>query len=61
MSSFGIYIIGAIILIAGLSYGAVTLGIPPVFIGIGALIILGLAIMGGVNKTRQKDETPASE
>ena len=61
MSSFGIYIIGAIILIAGLSYGAVTLGIPPVYIGIGALIILGLAIMGGVNKTRQKDETPTSE
>lgn len=61
MSSFALYLIGTIILIAGLSYGAVTIGVPPVYIGIGALIILGLAIMGGVNKTREKDDTPTSD
>lgn len=61
MSSFGIYILGAILVIAGLSYGALMLGVPPVFILVGAVIILGAAIMGGVRKTREPDNTPTSD
>lgn len=55
MSSFALYFIGFLIFVIGLSIGAFMLGIPPVFIGVGALILLGLGMFMGVGKTRQKD------
>ncbi|KCZ54092.1 hypothetical protein HY29_03195 [Hyphomonas beringensis] len=61
MSSFGLYIIGFIILIGGLAYAAFLLGAPPVWIGVGAIVLIGIGIITGVSKTRQKDETEASE
>ncbi|MAN44925.1 MAG: hypothetical protein GYB49_06835 [Alphaproteobacteria bacterium] len=61
MSSFGLYIIGFIVLIAGLAYAAFLLGAPPVWIGVGAIVLVGIGIITGVSKTRQKDETEASE
>lgn len=61
MSSFAIYMIGAVILIFGLGYLALTFGAPPVYIAIGALIILGITIMSGVRKTRERDDTPTSD
>lgn len=53
--SFGLYLLGFIIVIAGLAWGAVTVGVPPLWIGIGALVLLGIGIFSGVTRTRQKD------
>lgn len=53
--SFGLYLLGFIIVIAGLAWGAVTVGVSPVWVGIGALILLGIGIFSGVTRTRQKD------
>ena len=53
--NFVIYIVGAVLVISGLAYGANRLGVSSTWIIIGAVIILGLAIMGGVTSTRQKD------
>ena len=53
--SFGIYIVGFMILIGGLIYGAVMLHVPPQWIAVGAIVLLGLAILTGVKATRQKD------
>ena len=53
--NFAIYIIGAILVVCGLAYGASRLGISSTWIFIGAIIIIGLAIMAGVTNTRQKD------
>lgn len=53
--SFGIYLIGFLIMIAGLIYGAVLLHVPAQWIGVGAVILVGLAILKGVQSTRQKD------
>ncbi len=53
--SFGLYLIGFIVVIGGLAWGAVQLGIPGVWIGIGAVVLLGLAIVSGVARTRQRD------
>ena len=61
MSSFVIYLIGFLILIAGLAYGAFMLGLSLVWIGVCSVILIGLGIITGVGKTRQKDETPGSE
>jgi hypothetical protein len=53
--SFGIYLVGYIILIAGLSIGANLLHVPMQWIGVGVLCLVGLAIVHGVTATRQKD------
>ena len=53
--SFGIYIAGYIILIIGLAIGANMLHVPPKWIGVGILCLIGLAIMHGVTATRQRD------
>jgi hypothetical protein len=53
--NFAIYLIGALLLVCGLAYAASRLGVSSTWIFIGALIIIGLAIMAGVAKTRQKD------
>jgi len=58
MSTFTIYAIGFLILLAGLIYGAVLLGVQTQWIIAGALVLLGLGIAMGVGKTRQKDTSP---
>ena len=47
-----------VIVVAGLAYGASRLGVSQVWIIAGALVIIGLGLMAGIVKTRQKD--PAS-
>ena len=53
--SFGIYILGFLILIGSLIYGAVILHIAPHWIAVGAIVLFGLAILKGVKATRGKD------
>jgi uncharacterized membrane protein YiaA len=53
--SFGIYIAGYLILIIGLAIGANMLHLPPKWIGVGVLCMVGVAILHGVTATRQKD------
>ena len=53
--SFGIYIVGFAVLIGGLIWGAVILHMPAQWIAVGAIVLLGLAILTGVKATRQKD------
>jgi len=53
--SFGIYIVGFLILIAGLIYAAVLLHIAAQWIAVGAIVLVGLAILKGVQATRGKD------
>ena len=53
--SFAIYIVGFLILIGGLIYGALILHIHAQWIAVGAIVLLGLAILKGVQATRGKD------
>lgn len=55
--SFGIYIVGYIILIVGLAIGAHMLHVPEKWIGVGIVCLIGIAIIHGVTATRQKDPT----
>lgn len=52
MSNFAIYMIGIVLVVAALGYGAYALSVPPLWIGIGAVVIVGFGLMGGVKKTR---------
>jgi hypothetical protein len=49
------YLIGTIIVVGALAYGASALGVQTLWIGIGAAVILGLGIMSGVAKTQKKE------
>ena len=53
--SFGIYIVGYIILIIGLALGAHLMHVPQKWIGVGVICLIGIAIIHGVTATRQKD------
>jgi hypothetical protein len=53
--SFGIYVVGSIVLLVGLIYGANLMHVPSQWIVVGSLIVLGFAILTGVQSTRQKD------
>ena len=53
--SFALYMIGFIIFLGGVVWAAVVAGVPQLYIGIGALIILGIGIFSAVSRTRSKD------
>jgi hypothetical protein len=53
--SFGIYVVGFLIVIGGLVYGAVMLHLPLRWIVVGAVVLLGLGILTGVKAMRHKD------
>jgi hypothetical protein len=55
--SFGIYVVGFIVMIIGLASGAYLLHIPPRWIGVGVIVLLGLGILTGVTTTRQRDSS----
>jgi predicted signal transduction protein with EAL and GGDEF domain len=53
--SFGIYLVGYLVLTAGLAIGAYMLHVAPKWIGVGVLCLVGIAIIHGVTATRHKD------
>ena len=55
MSSFGIYIVGYIILIIGLALAANLLAVPAIWIGVGVIVLIGVGVLSGVSRTRQRD------
>jgi len=55
MTNMVIYLIGTLLVVAGLSYGANRMGINQGWIVARGLVIIGIGLMGGITKTRQKD------
>jgi len=53
--SFGIYVVGFLMVIGGLIYGATLMHMPAHWIAVGAIVLLGFGILTGVKNTRQKD------
>jgi len=53
--SFALYVVGFIIVIIGLGIGANMMNIPPRWIGVGVVVMLGLGLLTGVKNTRSKD------
>ncbi|HEV3200555.1 MAG TPA: hypothetical protein VGZ73_21785 [Bryobacteraceae bacterium] len=53
--SFAIYVIGFLIVIGGLIWAAVLLHVAAHWIAVGAIVMLGLALLKGVQATRGKD------
>jgi uncharacterized membrane protein len=55
--SFGIYLAGYVIMIIGLGLGAHYMHIPPHWIAVGVVVMIGLGILSGVSKTRTRDQS----
>jgi heme A synthase len=53
--SFGLYMLGFLMVIGGLIYAATMAHVPTAFIAVGSIILIGIAILTGVKATRQKD------
>ena len=53
--SFGLYLIGYVVLICGVAYGAYLMHVPNHWIGVAVLVLIGLGIVTGVANTRQRD------
>ena len=53
--SFALYLIGFLVLIGGLVYGAHLLHVAPQWITVGAIVLAGLGIVSAVARTRQRD------
>jgi hypothetical protein len=56
MSSFATYLTGFIILIVGLALAALYLNAPPLWIGIGVIVFIGIGVL--LATTRQKPRDP---
>lgn len=55
MSAFALYVIGFIVLLGGLIYGAWLVHIPQAWIVVGALVLIGIGIMSAVSHTKRRD------
>ena len=53
--TFLIYVIGFVLLIAGVAWGLAVAGVATVYIAIVCLILLGLGVLTGATRTRHKD------
>jgi hypothetical protein len=53
--SFGLYILGYLILIGGLIYAATLMHVPTPWIVAGAIVLVGIGIVSGVKAMRPKD------
>lgn len=60
MSNLAIYLIGTVLVAGGMAWAAYKLGASPIWIGIGAIIVIGFGIMTAVSKTRQKEKSDTS-
>ncbi len=61
MSSFLAYILGFLIIIAGLVYGAHLAGVPQRWIIVGVIVLLGVGIVKAVGATRRKGPSDVTE
>jgi hypothetical protein len=53
--SFGLYLLGYLVLIIGLGMGAFYMHIPSHWIAVGVVVLVGLGILTGVTHTRTRD------
>ncbi len=53
--SFGLYLLGFLVLIVGLGMGAHMMHVPTQWIAVGVVVLVGLGILTGVKNTRTRD------
>lgn len=59
MSAFGTYFFGFLVVTIGLAVAAYLVGVPPVWIAVGAIVLVGMGIVRATIRTKPRDP-PAS-
>lgn len=57
-SSYALYLVGFLILIAGLAYGAHLAGVPAAWIAVGVICLLGIAILKAAKRMQKGTGSP---
>ena len=60
MSSFATYLIGFFILVIGLAWAAILLNVPPLWVGVGVVVMIGLGILMATRNQKPKDPPKVS-
>jgi heme A synthase len=60
MSSFATYLIGFVILIAGLGIAAYLLNVPTMWIGVGVVVLIGIGVLSATSRTKMRDPAEGS-
>ena len=55
MTNFFVYMIGVILVVGAVAYGASLLGLGSTWVAIIAIAALGFGVMGAIVRTRQKE------
>lgn len=55
MSSFGTFLLGFVVLVVGLAIGAYLLNVPPTWIAVGVIVMVGLGIIMATSRTKPRD------
>jgi hypothetical protein len=55
MTNFFVYMIGVILVVGAVAYGASLLGLGSTWVAVIAVAALGMGVMGAIVKTRQKE------
>ena len=55
MTNFFVYMVGVVLVVGALAYGASLLGLGSTWVALVAMAGLGLGLMGAIVKTRQKE------
>jgi membrane-bound ClpP family serine protease len=58
MYSLSIYLLGVLIVTAGLAMLLHLAGVPTAWIGAGGVVVLGIGVLTAVSKTRTRDQSP---
>jgi hypothetical protein len=53
--SFALYVVGFLVVIAGVAWGLIKVGAPAQWVIIASVVLLGIGILTGVTRTRSKD------
>jgi hypothetical protein len=55
--SFGLYLVGFLIITIAVAYGLHLLNVPQAWIVVAVMFLVGLGILKGVSRTRHRDPT----
>lgn len=58
MSAFSTYLLGFFVLVIGLAIAAYMLNAPPMWIGVGVIVAIGIGIISATSRTKQRDPQP---
>lgn len=53
--SFVLYMVGVAVLLGGVAWGLILMGVAATYVAVACMVLAGLGIMGAVARTRVKD------